>query len=273
MKRCVSCFLMILLMFGFCACSSEQSEAPPPDASPDAPVMLSESPAPTPEQAEPEPSPPPENDVLISSHRMETYSLGRFSIQYPVFEGENCEQLNALVYDKAYELANTNEYISIGGELIGDIQSEITFIGKYIVSLIFWGEAYYNVSMHPGDMLIALNIDLATMTDIPLDSLYDTGDINLSRRFFRYAYFPSPPLTGHTEDRFKNVRKYDIFYNEDGLPDLSWARYFLKPDGIVFSLLATHVSGHDHFEAQVDYDVLEKVYIGPAGYFDGPQHK
>ncbi len=179
--------------------------------------------------------------------------------------------MNALVYDKIYQLAAENEYESIGGEIIADMQAEVTFIGKYIVSIIVWGEAYYNVSMHSGDRLLALNIDLYSMKDIPITSLYKTTDKQLPYLFSQYAHFPSGPVTSYPEERFEELMDYNFTKNEAGLPDLllqDKPSYFLRPDGLVFSYISVHAHGHDHFEAQMDYDILEPLYLGPEGYFE-----
>lgn len=248
-----------------CSCAASQKPNPHPSEPAITPVETPfELPTPS-----PKPTLPPLSDVRIESYQMEKYVEGQVSIEYPVFEGENCEQLNALVYGRIYQLATENEYESIGGEIIVDMQSEVTFIGKYIVSIIFWGEARYNVSMHSGDMLIALNIDLYSMKDLPITTLYNTADKQLPFLFSQYAHFPSGPVTSYPEERFEELKKHNFTTNKFGLPDLQeQPRFFLRPDGLVFSYISVHAHGHDHFEAQMDYDVLVPLYLGPDGYFE-----
>lgn len=255
----------IVAMCFLCSCAVQQEAELQTIESTEAPIVTPfESPTPS-----PKPTLPPLPDVRIESYRIEEYVEGQISIEYPIFEGENCEALNDLVYGRIYQLATENVYESIGGEIIADMQSEVTFIGKYIVSIIFWGEAQYNISMHPGDRLIALNIDLYSMKDLPITALYNTADKQLPFLFSKYAHFPSGPVTSYPEERFEELMKYNFRTNEVGLPELNEEpRFFLRPDGLVFSHFSVHAHGHDHFEAQMDYDVLAPLYLGPDGYFE-----
>lgn len=265
MKICITIMSLSLAVCFLCSCAGTQETTPRPRESaviPDETTI--ESPTPS-----PKPTLPPLSDVKIESYQIKKYVEGQVSVEYPVFEGENCEALNSVVYDRIYQLATENEYESIGGEIIADMQSEVTFIGKYIVSIIFWGEAYYNVSMHPCDMLMALNIDLYSMEDLPITSLYNTADKQLPFLFFQNAHFPSGPVTSYPEERFEELMKYNFSPNEVGLPDLyENPCFFLRPDGLVFSWISAHAHGHDHFEAQLDYDVLTPLYLGPDAYFE-----
>lgn len=256
---------MIIAVCFLCSCVARQETSSQPVESTMTPIAMPfESPSPS-----PKPTLPPHPDVRIKSHRIEKYVQGQYSIEYPVFEGENCERLNSFVYDKIYERANENLYESIGGEPIGNLQTEVTFTGKYVVSIIFWGESYYNVSMHPGDMLMTLNVDLSSMEEVPISALYKVTDKQFPVLFSQYAHFPSGTVTSYTADRFEELMEYNFRPTEESVPDLPEnSGYFLTPDGCVFSYLSIHVFGHDHFEAQMDYDVLEPLYLGPDGYFE-----
>ncbi len=102
----------------------------------------------------------------------------------------------------------------------------------------------------------------------PTNCLYSASQ-EFEAVFFEKAYVPTAPKTSYDDIDFAELLKqqnseYQIaspFSIEGNLT------YFLKPDGIVFSMSAPYVLG-DHFEAQMNYNDIEKFYLPEQKYWE-----
>lgn len=45
-------------------------------------------------------------------------------------------------------------------------------------------------------------------------------------------------------------------------------KFFLKPEGIVFSLPSVHANGYDHFEAELLYSDIQEFYLPEQIYWE-----
>lgn len=117
-------------------------------------------------------------------------------------------------------------------------------------SVVFWGSSYMEGGAHPTNCLYSASQEFEAV-------------------FFEKAYVPTAPKTSYDDIDFAELLKqqnseYQIaspFSIEGNLT------YFLKPDGIVFSMSAPYVLG-DHFEAQMNYNDIEKFYLPEQKYWE-----
>lgn len=211
-----------------------------------------------------------ENNYSISVYTEAPNQNSSISIQYPVFTGDGKEALNNLVYNKVCEFAeiDTSLFSNEAG-LIIDYQSVVTLLNRRVVSIIFWGLRTIEGAAYGTDNLISLNIDLQTLEEITFEDLY-TVDDNFEKIFFEKAYFPTEPITSYDESGFTEMLmlqspEYQAISPFSIAGNVSC---FLKPEGIVLSMPAVHATGSDHFEAQLNYDDIDKFYKPELKYWD-----
>lgn len=216
-----------------------------------------------------------ESESTDESYKMSLYTKSpnknsSIKIQYPIFNDNNFDELNTLVYDKVQNFAqiDTSLFSSDTGLTI-DYQSAVTLQNSKMVSIIFWGTSYVDGSAYMVNDLITFNVDLQSMKEITLKDLYTIND-DFEKVFFEKAFFPTNPITSCDEASFPEMLKLqsseyqtvDPFSIEDNVS------CFLKPDGIVLSMPAVHATGCDHFEAQLKYNDIQNFYLLKQNYWE-----
>lgn len=187
-------------------------------------------------------------------------------IAYPRFTGGDREALNALVYTKVQGLVDSDYFANTALSI--DYQCAVTLHNSKMVSMVFWGSSDVEGSLHPFADLIALNVDLASLTEVRLADLY-TVDAAFEQTFFDKAFFPTRPLTSYDATSFPEMLLLQTAENQ-GVTAFSYPEgvsCFLKPEGIVLSMGAVHVTGSDHFEAQLRYADIQRFYRLPQNYW------
>lgn len=190
-------------------------------------------------------------------------------VEYPVFSGSKADALNQLIYKKILDFASVDPSIfPADTKLTAEYESEVTLYNDKMVSVVFWGSSYIEGGAHPTNELYSVNIDLDTMQEVSFAELY-TANQEFESVFFEKAYAPTAPKTSYDDIDFAELLKqqtseYQMF---SPFSIAGNVKCFLKPDGIVFSMLTLHVLG-DHFEAQMDYDDIEKFYLPERKYWE-----
>ncbi|WP_310603663.1 hypothetical protein [Anaerosporobacter sp.] len=210
----------------------------------------------------------------VESYSMSTYTeapneKSSIKIEYPSFVGNNVDALNTLVYDKVQSLAKIDTSLfSSDSALTIDYQSAVTLQNSKIVSIIFWGTSNIEGSAYPVTNLFALNIDLQSMKEVTLKELYTIND-EFEKVFFEKAYFPTNPITSYDEASFPEMLKLQSseYQTVDPFSIDNNVSFFLKPDGIVLSMPATHATGSDHIEAELNYSDIQQFYQLKQNYW------
>lgn len=189
-------------------------------------------------------------------------------IQYPEFVDNDA--LNTLVYEKVQSLARIDTSLFSGDASLNmNYQSAVTLKNNKAVSIIFWGESSMEDEADPSSDLIALNIDLLTMKEITLKDLY-TINADFETVFFDKSFFPENPVTSYDKDSFPEMLKLQSpeYQTVDPFLIEGNVSFFLKPDGIVLSMPASHATGSDHFEAQLKYSDIQSFYLPKQNYWE-----
>ena len=227
---------------------------------------------------------PPNNDMTdlgLTSNMTYVMSLyteaqnqnSSFKIQYPFFiwDGKNkAVEINRLILNKMREIAEIDPgNFPENPKVIANFQSSVTLLNSKIVSIVFWGDIDIEVSQFPTTNLYALNIDLENLKEIQLPDLYTTNE-KFEKVFFEKAFFPKNPITSSSEEQFSEMLKYQTSEYQSISPfkfseDL---KFFLKPEGIVFSLPSVHANGYDHFEAELLYSDIQEFYLPEQIYWE-----
>lgn len=189
--------------------------------------------------------------------------------EYPVFSGRKADALNQLIYSKMLSFASLDTSVfSADTGLTAEYESEVTLYNDKMVSVVFWGSSYIEGGAHPTNYLHSVNIDLDTMQEVSFMEMYSANQ-EFEAVFFEKAYVPTAPKTSYDDIDFAELLKqqtpeYQMFspFSIEGN-----VTCFLKPDGIVFSMLTLHTLG-DHFEAQMDYSDIEKFYLPEQKYWE-----
>lgn len=215
--------------------------------------------APAPSAAQPL---PPSAGYAMQLYTEAKNDKSHISIQYPRFNGDGMDAVNAMVLAKVQcqPQAVYDDYSDAIG-LTMDYQAAVTLQNSRVISVVFWGSSYVEGGAHPTTDLFTLNLDLNTLREITLPDLY-TLNAEFEKAFFAKAAFPSAPLTAYDEASFSDMlamqtpeyQTVSPFAAPDGVT------CFLKPEGIVISLPAIHATGSDHFEAQLSYADLQPFY-------------
>lgn len=182
-------------------------------------------------------------------------------IQYPQFK--NNDALNAMVYDKVQSLAQIDTSLfSSDARLNIDYQADVTLNNNKVVSIIFWGPSSIDDAAYSTSNLITMNVDLHSMKELNLKDLYTTN-ADFQAVFFEKAMFPENPVTSYDKASFPEMLKLQSpeYQTVDPFSIEGNVKFFLKPDGIVFSLPAVHATGSDHFEAQLKYSDIQQFYL------------
>lgn len=191
---------------------------------------------------------------------MMTYTDGNnITIQYPRFSGIAFQGLNGLMVQKVEAMAK-NEYEEEGLKLTLQYQCQVTLHNADMVSMVFWGEGYVEGGAHPYTNLIGFNVDLKTLTEVELRDLYRVDDA-FTQRILEKAFYPTWPVTAEYGLSFIEMLEHELSTE-------NMITCFLKPDGLVISMGATHASGSDHFEAQVNYGDVEDFYQAGQRYWE-----
>lgn len=215
-------------------------------------------------------TPPGENNYSTSVYTKAPNQNSSIRIQYPVFAGDGKDALNNLVYMKVQELAKIDtSFFPVDTGLSIDYQSLVTLQNEKIVSIVFWGTESIEGAAYATDNLISLNIDLQTLDEISFEDLY-TADDDFEKIFFEKAYFPTEPFTSYDESGFAEMLKLQSPEYQAVSPfSISGnVSCFLKPEGIVLIMPAIHATGNDHFEAQLNYNDIDKFYKPELKYWD-----
>ena len=226
---------------------------------------------------------PPNNDMTdlgLTSNMTYVMSLyteaqnqnSSFKIQYPFFiwdRKNKAVEINRLILNKMREIAEIDPgNFPENPKVIANFQSSVTLLNSKIVSIVFWGDIDIEVSQFPTTNLYALNIDLENLKEIQLPDLYTTNE-KFEKVFFEKAFFPKNPITS-SEEQFSEMLKYQTSEYQSISPfkfseDL---KFFLKPEGIVFSLPSVHANGYDHFEAELLYSDIQEFYLPEQIYWE-----
>lgn len=227
---------------------------------------------------------PPNNDMTdlgLTSNMTYVMSLyteaqnqnSSFKIQYPFFiwdRKNKAVEINRLILNKMREIAEIDPgNFPENPKVIANFQSSVTLLNSKIVSIVFWGDIDIEVSQFPTTNLYALNIDLENLKEIQLPDLYTTNE-KFEEVFFEKAFFPKNPITSSSEEQFSEMLKYQTSEYQSISPfkfseDL---KFFLKPEGIVFSLPSVHANGYDHFEAELLYSDIQEFYLPEQIYWE-----
>lgn len=192
-------------------------------------------------------------------------------IQYPVFSGNKAEEINAIIMAHVLEHAQLSPLYFSDPENIKmtvEYQSAVTLQNSKIISIVFWGTFDTEISHFPTTTLFSINIDLQSMKLLSLTDLYTINE-EFEKIFFEKTFFPSNPITSYSEETFSEMLKLQTpEYTSSG--PFTYAdsmKYFLKPEGIVFSMSAVHASGSDHFEAELLYSDIQDYYLPEQIYW------
>ncbi len=197
----------------------------------------------------------------IASYRIYKYQPTKtISMEYPQFIGEKFKGLNAVIEQKI------KEPFELGyNELTYTSKSAVTFMNSKIVSIVFWGNGAYKTSAFPTTDLSTLNIDLKTLQNIPANEIFNINS-NFESVFFKKAFYPGSPQTSFTQREFPDMLALQAQDSKASSRFVSYS-YFLKNDGVVFSLPSVHATGNDHFEAQVNFDDISNYIINGKGLY------
>ena len=104
---------------------------------------------------------------------MEHKQNGSFKLEYPVFTGDRSEELNSLVRDFAMEQGpaggiKTSSYQA-------DYVCQVTLVNDCVVSMVFCGTGFVDGAAHDFREVVPLNVEIASMEQIPLSKLFDMG--------------------------------------------------------------------------------------------------
>ena len=227
---------------------------------------------------------PPNNDMTdlgLTSNMTYVMSLyteaqnqnSSFKIQYPFFiwdRKNKAVEINRLILNKMREIAEIDPgNFPENPKVIANFQSSVTLLNSKIVSIVFWGDIDIEVSQFPTTNLYALNIDLENLKEIQPPDLHTTNE-KFEKVFFEKAFFPKNPITSSSEEQFSEMLKYQTSEYQSISPfkfseDL---KFFLKPEGIVFSLPSVHANGYDHFEAELLYSDIQEFYLPEQIYWE-----
>ena len=216
-------------------------------------------------------------DGSESTYEMQLYTKApnqksSVKIQYPVFSGNKAEKINAIIMEHVMEEAQLNPQYFSNPEnikLTVEYQSAVTLQNTKIISIVFWGTFDTDVSQFPTTVIFTLNIDLESLKLVSLTDLYKING-KFERTFFEKAFFPTNPVTSYNEETFTDMLKLQS--SEYGtISPFTYAdsmSFFLKPEGIVFSMPAMHATGGDHFEAELLYSDIQEYYLPKQIYWN-----
>lgn len=221
-----------------------------------------------------------EPELIEASYSMLLYTQtsdagSTIQVEYPSFQGSNAEALNTLVSQKVQDLIQANTAFSSGeAGITMDYRSEVTLLNSKAVSMIFWGSGSIEGGAYAAGELSVLNIDLASMEEIHFEDLYIANDA-FQTTFFEHAFYPTDPVTSCERERFAEMLKLQTpeYQSVDPFSIPGNVTCFLKPDGIVLSMPAMHVTGYDHFEAQLTYEDIQQFYLPGNKYWDDESGK
>ena len=214
-------------------------------------------------------------ETIDESYKMSDFTTppntnSSIKIEYPVFNDNNFNALNTIVYNKVESFAKIDTSLfSPETGLTIDYRSAVTLLNSKIVSIIFWGTSYIEGGAYATSNLITLNVDLQSFEEIPLKNLYTIND-NFEEVFFEKAFFPTNPITSYDEASFPDMLKLQLpeYQTISPFSIEGNVSYFLKPEGIVLSTPAVHATGSDHFEAQLKYDDIQQFYLLEQNYWE-----
>lgn len=199
----------------------------------------------------------PFHQPRIAGYTLQSYApTPAIRVQYPVFHGHQVEALNSRVYAKAQAIG---EYGQSG--LTASCQCAVTFYNTKIVSMVFWGDVTRADAAYPTGVLTACNVDLAGLEELRLSDLFILEG-SFEPIFFSRAFFPTDPITSYDAHVFPQMLKMQskeyMTVSPFSIPNN--VSFFLKPNGVVFSMPAVHATGSDHFEAQMSYQDVRNYY-------------
>lgn len=272
MKLKIAPLIISSLFLAACASSPTNTESV---TNASQPVIESELPYTESEVNSPESDETHESSISKMTFTMSVYTEtpnenSSVKIQYPVFTGEGSEKVNALVYDKVQSFASLDtELFSEDSALTIDYQAEVTLQNSKIASMVFWGTSYIDDSLYVTSDIYPLNIDLKTMEEVSFNDLYQINT-GFSEVFFENALFPTEPITSYDADSFSEMLKLQTpeYQTVDPFSIPGNVTCFLKPDGIVLSMPSIHATGSDHFEAQIQYGLIQPFYLLQENYWD-----
>lgn len=209
-----------------------------------------------------------DDSVTMSIYTEAPNKNSSIKIQYPIFSDNG--PLNAMIYEKVQSFAKIDTSLFPGDASLNvDYQSEVTLKNNKVVSIIFWGPSYIDDAAYPTNDLITLNIDLLSMKEITLKDLYKTN-ADFAAVFFKKAFFPENPITSYDKKSFPEMLKLQSpeYQTVDPFSQADNISVFLKPDGIVLSMPASHATGSDHFEAQLKYSDIQSFYQLKQNYWE-----
>ncbi len=236
---------------------------PPPTAEPVSPPVPG-TPAYTPRRTE----------KLWLDH-MEIFRLGGFEIEYPVFGGDYCDLVNDLVYEWAVSLCYPgysplgSDYDDFSEDSYGTYRCAVTLLNEEILSLVFWGEGYFDGAAHTFFDVVPMNLDLNTCQLFRLGDIFAMDDAEFREivcALGRYPEWPGTSPSGKAD--FDDimamvVAEHRDYYLHDG---------YLTTEGPVFSFEVGMIAA-DHFDVLVYGEALSEYYnsIDIAWYrlFDG----
>ena len=191
-------------------------------------------------------------------------------IEYPVFAGDNYDELNRLIYDRVQSFAQIDhDYFPEDTGLHTAYQSAVTLQNSKIVSIIFWGTSEIEGNAYETSDLFTLNVDLQTMKELTLKDLYSTEEA-FAEVFFDKAFYPSNPTVTYDEASFAEMKNLQSPEYQTVSPFSMEGNVicFLQPDGIVLSMPSAHATGGDYFEAQLNYSDIQPFYLPQQNYWE-----
>jgi predicted small secreted protein len=209
-----------------------------------------------------------DDNIAMSIYTEAPNKNSSIKIQYPKFSDN--DTLNTMIYEKVQSFAKIDTSLFSGDASLNiNYQSEVTLKNNKLVSIIFWGPSYIDDAAYPTNDLITLNIDLLSMKEITLKDLYTTNT-DFETVFFKKAFFPENPITSYDKESFPEMLKLQSpeYQTVDPFRMADNISFFLKPDGIVLSMPATHATGSDHFEAQLNYSDIQQFYLPKQNYWE-----
>lgn len=175
--------------------------------------------------------------------------LKKIFINYPQVENKNDKEeiktLNKIIEDEALSILDNYDINDISSL---EIDYEISFWNKKIISIKYYGLGNAKKSVYPNNIFYTTNIDIENLTILKLSDVVDIDETFLGK---------------FQGDDFSAVRSEQIGLLEDlSIEELNKKllsnNFYLNESKLGISIEVIHVLG-DHAEYEIDYSNLKNV--------------
>jgi hypothetical protein len=216
-----------------------------------------------------------ETTIIISplKYEMRVYddvpnSKSTIRIEYPFFQGiDEVYMINDIVFDKLVHFV-AHYYIANGFDSLLDLdyKCEVTLNNGKFISIVFWGTMHYldHGFDKDGTHVDTININALTKREVAMRDMLEIDSAFIDM-YYAKAYHPIDPETSTPDTLLAERNHYQDVdrirrYQETGA-SYYWpvSTCYLKPDGIVFTVIVGQAAG-EHYEAQLDYSDILPFY-------------